>query len=352
LVTLASALRARGRRVHVATFYPDGELAPELTAAGVLLTSLDKRGRWDLASFSFRLVQLIRRERPQVLHPYLPDPNVLTALLRPVLPRLRLVWGVRASYMDLSHYDWVARASNWTAAALSRQADAIIVNSRAGKRYLRTRGYPAALLHVVPNGINTEYFRPDPAGRERVRAEWDVPVAAPLIGLIARIDPIKDHGTFLRGAAHLAQRHPEVRFVCVGAGSTAHERDLREQSSALGLDGRVRWAGGRADMPAVYSALDVATSTSTGEGFPNTVAEAMACGTPCVVTDVGDSAWIVDGLGEVVPSGAAAAVAAGWERLLADDRRRARATQRERVVTEFSVERLVSRTEQCLWGST
>jgi glycosyltransferase involved in cell wall biosynthesis len=343
-------LRARGRRVHVATFYPDGELAPELAAAGVPLTSLDKRGRWDLASVSFRLVQLIRRERPQVLHPYLPDPNLLTAVLRPVLPRLRLVWGVRAAYMDLSNYDWVARASNWTAAVLSRRADAIIVNSHAGELYLRTRGYPADRLHVVPNGIDTAHFRYDSAGRDRVRAEWGVPRTAPLIGLVARIDPIKDHRTFLRGAAHLTARRSDVRFVCVGAGPTAYERDLREEASALGLDGRIRWAGGRTDMPAVYSALDVATSTSSGEGFPNAVAEAMACGTPCVVTNVGDSAWIVGALGEVMPSGAPAAVAAGWERLLADDRRRVRTSQRERVIREFSVELLVTRTERLLWN--
>jgi glycosyltransferase involved in cell wall biosynthesis len=350
LVTLAMGLRARGRRVHVVTFYPDGELVPELAAAGVPLTSLNKRGRWDLATVSFRLVHLIRRERPQVLHPYLPDPNLLTALLRPVLPRLRLVWGVRAAYMDLSNYDWVARASNWTAAALSRQADAIIVNSRAGELYLRTQGYPADRLHVVPNGIDTAYFRHDPGGQERVRAEWGVTPATPLIGLVARIDPIKDHGTFLRAAAHLAKRRPDVRFVCVGAGSVANERDLREQISSLGLGDRVRWAGGRSDMPAVYSALDIATSTSIGEGFPNAVAEAMACGTPCVVTDVGDSAWIVDGLGEVVPPSAPVAVADAWERVLANDDRRVRRTQRERIVSEFSVERLVSRTEQLLWN--
>jgi glycosyltransferase involved in cell wall biosynthesis len=352
LVTLATALHRLGRRVHVATFYPGGELTERLVSAGVPVTSLGKKGRWDLAAFSLRLVRFIRRERPQVLYTWLPDPNVITALLRPFFPTVRLVWGIGASYMDLSQYSWVARVSYRAARALANRADLIIVNSSAGAAYHRRRGYPAERLRVVRNGIDTEYFRPDPIGRERLRAEWNVPSKAPLVGLVARLDPMKDHRTFLEAAARLAQRLPDVRFVCVGGGPPAYERELRQLSSALGLASRLCWAGTRADMPAVYSALDVSTLTSTGEGAPNVVAEAMACGTPCVVTDVGDSAEIVGGLGEVVPVRTPDAVASAWERVLADSLRRRSSVQRARVVTEFSVDQFVSRTEQCLWGST
>jgi glycosyltransferase involved in cell wall biosynthesis len=351
LVTLAIGLHSRGRAVHVATFYPDGELARELESAGVRVTSLGKRGRWDIASPAARLIRLVRRERPAVLHPYLPDPNLLATLLRPLFPRLRLVWGVRAAYVDMSKYDVVARIAFSAAALASRGADLIIVNSRAGEAYHAARGYPRDRLRVVPNGIDTGRFRPDPEGRERLRTEWGVPREARLVGSVARLDPLKDHATFMRAAAGLADRDPNVRFVCVGGGPESYARELRRQASDLGLDDRLWWAGARSDLPAVYSALDVFTSTSVGEGFPNVVAEAMACGTPCAVTDAGDSAWIVDGLGEVVPVGDHAALIAAWQRILSEPAGPRSAAVRERIVREFSVERLITATECLLWGS-
>jgi glycosyltransferase involved in cell wall biosynthesis len=294
---------------------------------------------------------LVRRERPDVLYPFLPDPNLLTALLRPFFPTVRLVWGVGASYMDLSQYDWAARMSDRVAGLLSGRADLIIANSRAGETYHRARGYPAARLRVVPNGIDCEYFRSNKEGREAVRAEWSVPAEAPLIGLVARLDPMKDHGTFLEAAALLAARRPDVRFVCVGGGAAAYARALRDRASALGLDNRLRWAGPRVDMPAVYSALDLATLTSIGEGLPNVVAEAMSCGIPCVVTDAGDSAWVVGELGQVVTPADPAALAEAWERVLTHPAGPRSAAQRERVVREFSVERLVTETERLLWAA-
>jgi glycosyltransferase involved in cell wall biosynthesis len=349
MVALATALHRRRRRVRVATFYPEGTLRRELIDAGVPVESLNKRGRWDIASFSLRLVRLVQRSRPDVLHSYLPDANLLAGVLRPVLPRVRLVWGVRASHVELSSYDWASRVSYGAARLLSRQADLIIANSRLGAAYHRMQGYPADRLRVVPNGIDTEIFRPDAAGRDRLRREWQILPATPLVGLVARLDPMKDHRTFMEAATRLAARRPGVRFVCIGSGPSAYERELRERASALGLDRSLLWAGERSDMPAVYSALDVTTSTSIGEGFPNAVAEAMACGTPCVATDVGDSAWIVGDAGEVVPTRDPAAVADAWERVIARAAGRPSPEQRARIVAEFSVERLVTDTERLLW---
>jgi glycosyltransferase involved in cell wall biosynthesis len=349
LVTLARGLHSRGRFVQVATFYPDGDLRHELVACGVPVMSLGKGGRWEMAAFTYRLVRLIRDERPAILHPYLPDANLLTGALRPLLPPLRLVWGARASNVDLARYDWVTRLAYGAARILARAADLIIVNSRAGEAYHREHGYPADRLRVVPNGIDTNHFRPDAAGRQRLRAAWGVPPAAPLVGIVARLDPMKDHNTFLEGAARLAARIPSARFVAVGGGSPEYERSLRQRAAALGLENRLHWAGARNDMPAVYSALDVSTSTSIGEGFPNAVAEAMACGTPCVVTDAGDSAWITGELGEVVTPRDPDALADAWVRVIAQPAAWPSNKHRERIVREFSVERLVTDTERLLW---
>ncbi len=351
LVTLVRALKERGEEVAVLVFYPGGGLEGELKEAGVELISLDKKGRWEVASFLWRLWRQIRRLRPDILHGYLVMPNLLAVLLKPLSPGLKVVWGVRASNMDLSRYDWLARLEFWLSRFLARFADLILVNSWAGMEYHRQKGYPERKMVVVPNGIDTDRFRPHPEGRERVRAEWGVGKEEKLIGICARLDPMKDHPTFLRAAALLGRTRKDVRFVCVGDGPEPYSRELKGLAEELGVAGRLIWAGSRKDMTAVYSALDIATSSSFSEGFSNAIAEAMACGVPCVVTDVGDSARIVGEAGVVVPAGDPAALAAAWTKILdlpEEERIKVSLTSRERVAKEFSVKVMVEKTNEAL----
>ena len=148
-------------------------------------------------------------------------------------------------------------------------------------------------MAVIPNGIDTSRFREMPGSGARLRALWGVRDDQILIGLVGRLDYMKDHPTFLRAAAKLTHHNDSVRFVCVGGGPISYAAQLKDLSSELGLHDRIVWAGDQDDMPSVYSALDLLVSSSSGEGFSNVIGEAMACGVPCVVTDVGDSALIV-----------------------------------------------------------
>lgn len=348
LVELAGGLHRRGRRVSVATFYGHGELAAELRAGGTPLISLEKQGRWDLIGPLSRLRRLVRNRRPQVLHCYLPTSNSVGAVLRLFAPAYRLACGIRAVDMSLAQYGILARVSYALERLTNRFADLIIVNSHAGaERYLTEEG-SRGRVHVVPNGIDTARFWPDESGREQLRREWRVSSTDLLIGYVGRLDPIKDHETFLRAAALLSSDIPRARFVCVGGGSPDYAASLRRRAGELGLGERVLFAGVRHDMAAVYSALDVATSASSAESFPNAVAEAMACGVPCAVTNVGDSARIVGEVGVVVPRQDPSALAAAW-RVLMGDRRPPAAAVRARIVREFSVDRMLDATEQLLW---
>jgi len=158
---------------------------------------------------------------------------------------------------------------------------------------------------------------------------------------------------FLHACATLATAQGDLRFVCVGSGSTTYQEELVLLARRLGIEARMIWAGGRQDMPAVHCALDVECSTSAfGEGFSNAIGEAMACGVPCVVTDVGDSARIVMDLGEVVQPRNAVALAQAIEKMLARAVREAGLPERvrERIEGEFSVKQMVLRTEQILLG--
>lgn len=351
LALLASKLHHQDWSVVVACLYGGGTFQRELEEAGVPVVDLAKRGRWDVFGFFWRLFRMFRKVQPDIVHGYLPVPNIFSLLARWVLPSVRVVWGVRASNVDLSQYDGLSRVTFWLQCRFARCADLIIANSSAGVDYHVARGFPKRLMWMIPNGIDTARFCFDAAGREHMRQVWGLPDSAVLVGLVGRLDPIKGHSTFMKAAALLALTDTDWRFVCVGDGAPDYRSSLQQQAAELGLDQRLVWAGARDDMPAVYSALDIASSSSYGEGFPNIVAEAMACSRPCVVTDVGDSAWIVGAFGTVVPSRDPVALAQGLEQMR--HRIHARGDMvaegaRKRIVDMFSIESLVRSTTDIL----
>ncbi len=352
LATLAGGLRERGHDVLVIVCYGGGPYEAAVQQAGVPVRHLGQQSRWGIGPALLRLARLVRRERPDVLHGYLDLGNLLALALKPVFPRVRVVWGVRASNVDRRRYPWTWRVAFRLQCLLSGLPDLVVLNSAAGREYHAARGFPGRKMIVIPNGIDTSRFRPDPRAGRAVRAAWGIREDDVVIGVVGRLDPMKDHPTFLRAAALLASERRDVRFVCAGDGPPRYRHRLEALGQELGLAQRLVWAGAVDDVTGVYNVLDIACSASSdGEGFSNVIAEAMACGVPCVVTDVGDSAAIVGDAGLVVPPGDPRALAAAWRDLL--DRPRARRLElgrraRDRVIRLFGRERLVERTEAAL----
>lgn len=264
---------------------------------------------------------------------------------------MKVVWGLGAADKALRP---CGRAALWSfrlGAILSRFPDLIIVNSQAGMRHHMAEGYAGARMRVIPNGIDTDRCRPDRDAGRRLRAELGIREGQAFVGLVARLDPVKDHATFLEAAALALRERPDLHFICVGSGPPRYQKELVALVEALGLGGRVTWRSESPDVPAVYNALEVATLCSTSEGFPNVVAEAMAWEVPCVVTDVGDAAERVGDTGRVVPPRDPAALAAAWLRLLAlpaSDRQELGTRARARIVREFNLDLMIERTAAAL----
>lgn len=318
----------------------------ELWDTRVRVRPLNKHGRWDVFGFLCRVTKVVREERPDIMHGYLDDPNLITTMLKSLFPRIRVAWGIRCSNMD--NRDWLARLIFKLSCWLSRFPDAIIANSLAGSQHHVAVGYPAEKMVVIPNGINTERFRPDLMARSRIRSDWGVTEQEKLIGLVGRLDPQKDHPTFLKAAAALVNIRKDTRFVCVGGGPDEYRATLQTLAKSLGLEEHLQWVGIREDMPAVHNALDICISSSAyGEGISNAIGEAMACGVPCVVTNVGDSAWVVGDTGEVVPPKDPVALSNAITRLL-DQSPHTPAQIRLRVLERLSAETLVANTERAL----
>lgn len=342
LVELAKALHERGHLIEVGVFYPGGALENELGRAGVIVRHLGKRGRWHLASFLLNLGRAVRTSECRTVYSYMGTANVAAAAAKLIMPGVRLVWGIRASGLDMACYDQVVAWTYRAERLLARLADHIICNSNAGRSFAASYGLPLDKMTVVHNGIDTQRFQPLPEAGAEVRRAWGIGPEHKLVGSLARLDPMKDHRTFLEAAALVARDRPDARFVCIGPGRDARIADLQRLAADLGLEQRLTWAGPRADVPAALNALDVFCSTSAyGEGFSNAIAEAMACGVPCVVTDVGDSALIVGDTGFVVPPRNPSRIAQAIHAQLKQLDQGVLPPVRMRIVENFSIEELV-----------
>lgn len=361
---LASGLAARGHQVLAVTLGQGGSSFSGSFLSGqgqdeplalclgkARLVSLGKASRLDNLRVALSLAGLLRREKPQVHYAFLPSCCVLGGLLQPFFPAVRLVMGVRASSLDqaTAGYGRAGRMLHAVQARLAGRADRIIANSRAGREHCLERGFPPQRTLVVENGIDTDRLQPHKTLGTGLRKHWGVEAGERLVGLVARLDPMKDHANFLQAAALLATRRTDVRFVCVGSGPEDYASGLRAKALALGLGQRLLWAGQGTDMPRIYNALDLlCLSSAYGEGFPNVLGEAMSCGVPCVTTDVGDAALLVGAAGGVVPPRQATALAAGLEAMLgrvAHDGEAVSRACRERIVAHYDVQRMVAATE-------
>jgi glycosyltransferase involved in cell wall biosynthesis len=354
LYELARSMDPERFEVHLVVFYDPGpeenlwDLAAKLP--DVHLHSLHKRrGLLGYLTAMPRLLGLILSTRAQVLHGYM-DGNLPLLLLGRLLGK-RVVWGIRRTSKDQSRNTPMGLRLLRAGVRLSRYVDLIIFNSEAGRTNHAAMGMCAARMEVVVNGFDVDRFRPDPEGGAAQRAAWGVAPEVPLIGIVGRFNPVKDHPTFLRAAARVARSSPSARFVCVGEGPGPYLASLRELAASLGIADRVLFPAGHLGMTAAYNALSLLVLSSTDEGFPNVLGEAMACGVPCVTTRVGDAEALVGPLGVAVEAGDDQGIADGLAALLAEPpaARAARAeASRARICEMFSVTALARNTERLL----
>jgi len=338
----------------VVCFYENGKLFRQFADAGVTVIPLDKKGRWDIFPFLFRLNRQIRKIKPDVIYSFLAVPNILGAFMKIINPGVCLLMGVRGSSRDLNQYDWLYRLSFWLESRAARFANAIIVNSHAGFEQYTKTGFPASKMTVIQNGIDTESFVKETESGKHLRLEWGVPVDAPLVGMIGRLDPVKDHSTFIEAAGIVKQSMPQVRFVVIGDGPTEYLDHLKGQAGELGLTGCIRWENTRPIIQPVYNALDILCLSSKGEGFPNVIGEAMACGVPCVATGVGDIPEIIGDTGFIANPGDPSSLAEGINKMLSrtpGERHHLGERASARIRTLFSVDKMVQDTVRVIQTS-
>jgi glycosyltransferase involved in cell wall biosynthesis len=347
---LLRLVAADGRDVHTVVSLTDaGVFGPRLAAAGATVRMLGLPRRRVTAAGFTRLVRTIRVARTDVVQTWMYHADLLGGLAARLAGVRAVVWGIRNTDLDRSRVSRQTRLTARACAATSRLVPRGIVScSERAAREHAALGYPSDRMVVVPNGYDLEAFAPDSASRARLRAELGLGSDQALLGMVARWDPHKDHANLISALAFLEDdRVPDWRCALVGRDMDGRNPALRELLARRGLGTRVLALGARDDIPAVMNALDLHVLSSVGEAFPNVVAEAMACGTPSVVTDSGDAALIVGESGWVVPPGEprvlADAIRAALRELALPAARAARAHAcRERIARNFGLERMVA----------
>jgi glycosyltransferase involved in cell wall biosynthesis len=327
---------------EVVSLLEPGPFANDLEAAGIPVTSLGmQRGYPNIAGL-MHLVQHLRRSRPTILQTWLYHADLLGLLASPFFPEMRVIWNLRCSDLTRATGQWRLRCIVSILARVSGRPTAVIVNSGSGQQFHSSIGYRPRRWVQISNGVDTKRFVPNPVERAVFRAHMGIEANAPFIGLVARLHPMKDHATFLRAAASFKLNRPDARYGLCGNGC-APGSELEPLIESLGLTDRVLLLGARTNIENIYPAFDVVTMSSAyGEGFPNVLIEAMACGVACVATNVGDSSEILGDAGVIVPPGNPDALARGWERALLGTESFG-ASARRRVIEHYDIRHMRAR---------
>ncbi len=335
---------------HVLSLTDQTTMAKQFREIGVPVESLGMRRGVPDPRGMLRLLRRLRESRPHLVQTWMYHADLLGGIAAKLAGNIPVIWNIRNGTLapDASKRLTVMTAK--ACARLSRIIPERIVCCAQTARDIHARlGYDLQKMLVIPNGFDVSRFHPDAEARQAVHHELNLPANALLVGLVARFHPQKDHETFIRAGALLKEQVPKAQFLLCGDGITWDNEPLRRAIEAAGLRDCSHLLGRRQDIPRLTAALDLATSSShSGEAFSNAVGEAMACGIPCVVTNVGDSALIVGRTGKVVPARDPQALAAAWREILdlpANSRRRLGELGRRRVLRHFALDPVVRRYE-------
>lgn len=317
LYNLLSSMKQSYFAPEVISLLEPGPIGSRIETLGIRVRSLGMSRDVPNPLHVLRLAHWLKEQSSDLLQSWMYHANLLGGLAARCAGNVPVIWGLHHSALDSGSIKARTIRIAKMSAPLSRCLPARIVCCSESSRVAHEQlGYDQGKMVVIPNGFDLAAFKPDPLARATLRRELALPDRTPLVGLVARFHPLKDHRTFLQAAAYLHAELPDVRFVLCGEGVNWQNAELSQWVRQAGLEGVCYLLGRRDDMPQVTAALDVASSSSVGEAFPLSIGEAMACGVPCVVTDVGDSAAIVGDTGIVVPPRDARSLAQGWRSVL------------------------------------
>jgi glycosyltransferase involved in cell wall biosynthesis len=351
---LLSSLHDEALNSSVISLMGRGKITEQIEALGVKVETLDlgqgERPSWQTIK---KLRQIMKAFNPDIVQGWMYHGNIAATvavfLFDPIRRKVKLFWNVRQTLYDINSEKiqtrWLIILGRW----LSFFPHSIIYNSNISAEQHCNVGYSVKKTKIIPNGFDLQKFKPDQQHRQQLREELGVAESVLLVGHISRLHPMKDHATLLRAIDRVVDSlsgiggKQEVLFLLIG----------HDVTSDLSNNLAIRFLGERSDIPKIMSALDIVVSSSAwGEGFPNVIGEAMASEVPCVVTDIGDSAYIVGKYGRVCPMGDDQCIANSLLQLIENKKERKTAGKqaRKRIKENYSIDK-INKEYLKEWGS-
>jgi len=350
LYRLLSRMRKDRFENIVFTLKEKGSLSKDFESQNIRVCNVGGMGGVLRISMLIRSLKILREINPDIIQGWLAHGNLIATLASTFLPyRLSTLWNIRYTALPKTETKRSILFIVKLLSILSFLPQKIVFNSKTGANDHIRMGYRRDKSCIIPNGFDTKSFSPSEKNRSCVRSELNISEEAVLVGLIGRFDPLKDHSCFLKAGAKLLDYECETIFLLAGRGVDWQNRHLKQLIEKLGLNGKIFLLGERCDIPRITAALDIATCSSVAEGFPNVIGEAMSCGIPCTVTDVGDSAWLIGDSGMVVPPRNHEALCEAWLKMIrmGSEKRRALGEKaRKRIEDYFSIQMIVQKYKQ------
>ena len=281
---------------------------------------------YDLEASSFlkpsvweQIRAIINAEQPDVVQTWMHHADFVGGLCAWSCGIKNIVWGVHCREIHRNPGESRIRSAVFRKGLglISRFVPSRIIScSAAAIDDHKGMGYPAKKMAWVPNGVRTDRFRPNSDVGASRREGLGIPGNAPVVGFVGRFHEMKRLDCFFEAAALLLQDRPDAHFLLCGGVESDLDAEASIAFSAVAPRDRVHFLPFHSDIERLYPAMSVFTLTSRTEACPMTLLEAMACGVPCVATDVGDCARLVDDPSAIVPPGDVPALVAAWIRAI------------------------------------
>lgn len=329
----------------VISLFDDGDYGAKINELNIPVYSLGMPRGVPTPIDLWRLRSLIRKLDPDIVHAWMYHAGLATLLACGNIP---CIVGIRSGAANLMAEKWLTRYVIKALGKAIHKANAVVFCSHKSMEQHAVLGYDRASNFLIPNGFDCEYLQPLAEMRAAMRKNLDITHGAFVVGHVGRFHPVKDHDNLLNAFAELSKLRKDVRLVMAGGGLDEGNPYLTNMLDALGIKGEVNLLGLRDDISNLMNTFDVLVNSSRSEAFPNVLGEAMACGIPCIATDVGDSSFIVGDTGLVVPSQDPHALADAMGQFYAmsmDDRYSLGHKARQRILDKFSLSMIVRQYE-------
>jgi glycosyltransferase involved in cell wall biosynthesis len=333
----------------VISFRDNGKYVSLLSRSGIRVECLQMPvGRISLKSIC-TLLLLIRSVSPSTIQTWMYHGSLIGSIAARIVSSAPIFWSIHNSNLSEGTVKKTTRLVSHILRYLSFFIPkAIIYCAHRSLEYHVSLGYTKEKSYVVENGYNFDTFKPDSLARCQFRSSLNIPEDVPLLGMVARFDPQKDHKNLFKAISILKQKKVRFYFVLVGSGMTLNNSEILALVNKYNIKDHLIFLGQRKDIPTVMNSIDIHVLSSLAEAFPNVLVESMACGTPCVSTDVGDATLILGDTGWIVNTRSPEDLADGILDALfcfadKDEWYLRKILVRQRVVDRFSIDKMICR---------